>query len=161
MRFHHRLLAVATFAFPLIAIAANPGDAPVKQPPSARIFENVYLLAHAGAILDICLASPTRDSLKPERTQELQGLSARLTKLVDSMAAHQRDKSLLAIYESTKASMAADAKLKAHTKDNHQNCGDRFTGDMTTYIAGNESAINAVIERSRAAAATKAPAKPK
>jgi len=162
----HRPLALALAALAFTAAAATPGPAPRAQSSAPRTMANVYLLAHAGAILDICLASPARETLAAERATELSSLAARLGRLVDAMASHQRDTSLPAVYEATKASMAADTKLRFHTKNNHRNCGDRFVGEMQAYVAENEAVINQFIERSRAAAkapvppAKPAPAKP-
>jgi hypothetical protein len=112
---------------------------------------NVYLLAHAGAILDICAASPDAGAFAPEKSREIGDLSARLATLVRAIGTHYRDRELFGVYEATKANMAADEKLRRHVKVGHENCGSRTLGEMRTYVADNETLINQAIERSRAA----------
>ena len=116
---------------------------------------NVYLLAHVGAILDICAASPEAGGFAPEKSREIGDLSARLATLVRAIGTHYRDRELFGVYEATKANMAADERLRRHVKVGHENCGTRSLGEMRTYVADNETLINQAIERSRAGAATK------
>jgi len=119
---------------------------------------NVYLLAHVGAILDICSASADAGAFPPEKSREIGDLSARLATLVRAIGTHYRDRELFGVYEATKANMAADEKLRRHVKVGHENCGTRSLGEMRTYVADNETLINQAIERSRAAAPTPKPA---
>lgn len=148
------LCCSAALAFP--AAAGTPAPHP-KQPPDTKM-GNVYLLAHAGAILDVCRASPEAAAFPEAKSRELGELAARLGDVVRSIGNHYRDAELFSVYESTKANLAADTRLKFHVKNNHQNCGERTLGEMRAYVAQNEALIGEFIERKRLEAAA-APAK--
>lgn len=124
----------------LLALAAASLPAPAATPPS-RMMANVYLLAQAGAVLDVCLASPDAPSFPAAKAEELAGLAARLGGVVRSIAAHYRDEALASTYEATKAKMASEPALRLHVKNNHRNCGDRLVGEMRAYVAENEALI--------------------
>jgi hypothetical protein len=141
-----RLAALACCAaLCLAAAAANPPPNP-KQPRDTKM-ANVYLLAHAGAILDVCMASPGADAFPEEKSREIRELSGRLVELVRTIGQHHRDAEVPVLYESTKARMAADTKLRFHVKNNHQYCGERTLGEMRAYVAGNEESFRRFFEQ--------------
>ena len=126
------------------AAAATPPPNP-KQPRDTKM-ANVYLLAHAGAILDVCMASPDAEAFPEEKSREIRELSGRLAELVRTIGQHHRDAEVPSLYESTKAHIAADTKLKFHVKNNHQYCGERTLGEMRAYVAGNEESFRKFFE---------------
>ncbi len=146
MRLHRPALAFLLSAA-LAAGAATPTQVPRKL--DDRRMSNVYVLAQAGAILDICLSSPEARAFPEAKSREIGDLAARLAAVVRSIAAHFRDSSLSSIYEATKANMAADTKLQFHVKSNHQYCGERTLGEMRAYVAENEALIGNYLERKR------------
>ena len=93
---------------------ATPANVPRKL--DDRRMSNVYALAHAGAILDICLASPDAAAFPEAKSREIGDLATRLAAVVRSIGAHFRDTELVSIYDATKANMAADTKLRFHVK---------------------------------------------
>src|SRR6185436_19422969 len=97
-------LAAAAFAlgFALPASAATPPTQP-KQPRDTKM-SNVYTLAHAGAILEVC--------------REIADLSGRLAELVRTIGQYYKDGEVPSVYEATKAHLASDTKLKFHVKNN-------------------------------------------
>jgi hypothetical protein len=95
----------------VVAVASLPVGARSAPP---RMMANVYLLAQAGAILDICVASPDAASFPEEKSRELASLATRLAEVVRLVATHYGDGALPSIYASTKAQIAADPKLKFH-----------------------------------------------
>ena len=151
----HRLVAAAAAALACMAHAATPTASPKRL--DDRRMSTVYVLAQAGAILDLCLASPDAASFPEEKAKELTALAARLTAIVQSIGTHYRDRELVGIYQSTKAHMAADTKLRFHVKNNHQNCGERTVGDLRAYVTENEALILGFIDRKRAEATQPAP----
>jgi hypothetical protein len=155
------LLAFAAAVASTALHATAPAKADVKAavPADTRKMSTVYLLAHAGAILDLCLASPDAASFPEAKSREIQDLAGRLGAIVRSIGTHYRDTELQGVYESTKAQMAADTKLRFHVKTNHQNCGERTLGEMRAYVTENESLIGKFVERKRLEAAS--PASPK
>lgn len=146
----HRIALPVLLAAALAAGAAAPPNVPRKL--DDRRMSNVYVLAHAGAILDICLASPEAAAFPEAKSREIGDLAARLAAVVRSIGAHFRDSSLASIYEATKANMAADTKLRFHVKNNHQYCGERTLGEMRAYVAENEALIGNYLARKPAAA---------
>ena len=159
----HRL---APFALALAcagAFAATPSPTPpnLAAQAAARKMNNVYLLAHAGAILDVCMQSPDAGSFPEAKSREIVDLSARLGAVVRNIGTHYRDAEVLPVYEATKAQMAADTKLRFHVKNNHQNCGERTLGEMRSYVAENEKLIGDFIEQKKVEAAARAAAPPK
>ena len=154
------LAAASLAAAPFLdaATPAAPGAAAkAPAPVDTRKMSNVYLLAHAGAILDLCLASPDAAAFPEAKSREIGELAARLGNVVRSIGDHYRDAELFAVYESTKANMAADTRLRFHVRNNHRNCGERTLGEMRAYVAENEALIGKFLERKRLEAA--APAK--
>ena len=146
-----RLAALACCAaLSLPAAAANPPSSP-KQPRDTKM-ANVYLLAHAGAILDVCMASSAAEAFPEEKSREIRELSGRLAELVRTIGQHHRDAEVPVLYESTKARMAADTKLKFHVKNNHQHCGERTLGEMRAYVADNEESFRKFFEKRKPAA---------
>jgi type IV pilus biogenesis protein CpaD/CtpE len=152
-----RLVAAAAVALACTANAATPTATPKRL--DDRRMSTVYVLAQAGAILDLCLASPERAGFPEAKAKELAALAARLTAMVQSIGTYYRDRELVGIYESTKANMAADTQLRFHVKNNHQNCGERTVGDMRAYVADNEALIGGFIEKKRLEAPPAAPKK--
>lgn len=132
------LLALATAAAPAQARSAPP-----------RMMTNVYLLAQAGAILDICVASPDASKFTAEKSRELASLSTRLADVVRLVATHYGDGALPTIYAATKAEIAADPRLRFHVKSNLQYCGERLMGEMRAYVAENETLIGTFIKGAR------------
>ena len=140
--------------------AASPATpAKASAPNDDRRMSTVYVLAQAGAILDLCMASPDAARFPEAKSREIQELAGRLGGIVRTIGTHFRDDELLGVYESTKANMASDTRLRFHVKNNHQNCGERTLGEMRAYVAENEALIGKFVERKRAEAA--APATPK
>ena len=125
------------------AVQAADGRAP------PRMVSNVYLLAQAGAMLDVCSASPEAPKFAPEKSREIASVAERLTKLVGSIAAHYGDTSLASVYAATKAQIASDTKLKFHVKSNHGYCNERFMGEIKTYVAENEALIGGHLARAK------------
>lgn len=137
----------------LVVFLATAGSLPAQsRSPPSRMMANVYLLAQAGAMLDICLASPEFPTLPSDKARALMELSTRLAEVVRSVGAYYADDGLDAVYESTKAQIASDPKLQFHVKSNHQNCGERLMGEMRTYVTQNETLIGEYIHRPRAQA---------
>lgn len=144
----NRLAAAAfTLGFALSASAATPPAQP-KQPRDTKM-SNVYSLAHAGAILEVCRASPEAESFTEEKTREIADLTGRLAELVRTIGQYYKDGEVPAVYEATKAHLASDTKLKFHVKNNHQYCGERTLTDMRAYVAGNEASFKAFFDRRR------------
>ncbi len=108
---------------------------------------NVYRLTEAGAALDVCFKSSEYKALPTERVLELQGLSNRLGDLVRAIGKHYSDEGLYQIYESTKARISADPKLKLHVKNYYQYCGDRLAREMEAYVSENETLINEFLKK--------------
>ena len=143
----HRIAFPLLLAAALAAGAATPANVPRKL--DDRRMSNVYALAHAGAILDICLASPDAAAFPEAKSREIGDLATRLVAVVRAIGAHFRDRELVSIYDATKANMAADTKLRFHVKSNHQYCGERTLGEMRAYVAENEALIGNYLERKR------------
>jgi acyl-CoA synthetase (AMP-forming)/AMP-acid ligase II len=147
----------------LASIAATPAPAP---PPSSSAYAansskltSVYNLAHVGAMLDVCAASASTPA--SPKSKEIAELSTRLATLVKAMGGHYRDRDLATIYESTKAQMASDEKLKRHVHETHQDCGESSLAGMRTYVADNEAMIHAAIESASQKSAPKSAQPPK
>ena len=96
----------------ILFLSAAVQAADGRAPP--RMVSNVYLLAQAGAMLDVCSASPEAPSFPAEKSRDIAAVADRLTKLVASIAAHYGDSGLPAVYSATKAQIASDTKLKFH-----------------------------------------------
>lgn len=146
----------ARFLAPLLAVlattlqAAAPTQPAKASPPNDdRRMSTVYVLAQAGAILDLCMASPDAAKFPEAKSKELQDLAARLGGIVRTIGTHYRDAELFGIYESTKANMASDTRLRFHVKNNHQDCGERTMGEMRAYVADNEALIGKFVEKQR------------
>ena len=133
------------------AQAASPTQPAAKaaSPADDRRMSTVYVLAQAGAILDLCLASPDAAAFPEAKSREIQSLATRLGGIVRTIGTHFRDAELVGVYESTKANMAADSRLRFHVKKNHENCGERTLGEMRAYVAENEALIGKFVERKR------------
>lgn len=142
------LLCSALVALP--ASAATPAPHP-KRPPDTKM-GNVYLLAHAGAILEVCRAAPEAESFPEEKAREIAELSGRLAELVRTIGQYYGDREVPMLYESTKAHMAADTKLRLHVKKNHEQCGERTLGEMRAYVADNEESFRKFFERRKPSA---------
>lgn len=143
----NRIAAALALGFALSASAATPPTQP-RQPPDTKM-SNVYSLAHAGAILEVCRASPDAEAFTEEKTREISDLSGRLAELVRTIGQYYRDAEVPSVYEATKANMAADTKLRFHVKNNHQYCGERTLADMRAYVSGNEASFKAFFDRRR------------
>lgn len=134
----------------LLLFLAVAGSLPAQsRTPPSRMMANVYLLAQAGAILDICLASPEFPTFPSDKARALLELSTRLTEVVRSVGTYYGDDGLDAVYASTKAEIASDPKLRFHVKSNHRDCGERLMSEMRTYVTENESLIGDYIHRPR------------
>ena len=152
-----RTLRLAPIAVVLACAAATPSTSPKRL--DDRKMSTVYVYAQAGAILDLCLASPEAASFPQAKSREIGELAGRLGALVKSIGAHYRDPDLVGVYESTKANMAADTRLRFHVKNNHQNCGERTLGEMRAYVAENEALIGTFLQRAKEPPAKPAPPK--
>jgi hypothetical protein len=154
-----RALLIASLMAAASTLEAAPPPQPPKVSPPAddRRMSTVYVLAQAGAILDLCLASPEAARFPEAKARELQELAARLGGIVKTIGTHYRDAELVGVYESTKANMAADTRLRFHVKNNHQNCGERTMGEMRAYVAENEALIGNFVQRKRNEATAPAP----
>jgi hypothetical protein len=152
-----RFLIACLFAATACAAHAA-SQPPAKAPPSGdtRKMSTVYVLAHAAAILDLCLASPDAARFPEAKSKEIQDLAARLGGIVRTIGTHYHDAELMGVYDATKAQLATDAKLRFHVKNNHENCGERTLGNMRAYVAENEQLIGKFVERKRLEA-SKAP----
>jgi len=150
-------LLVALLALASIAATPAPGPPPSSSAYSANSSKltSVYNLAHVGAMLDVCAAGAPASA----KAKEIAELSTRLATLVKAMGGHYRDRELATIYESTKAQMASDEKLRRHVHETHQDCGESSLAGMRTYVADNEAMIHAAIESAAQKAAPK-PAQP-
>ena len=142
-------VTAVALGFALSASAATPPAQP-KQPRDTKM-SNVYSLAHAGAILEVCRASPDAEAFPEEKSREISELSGRLGELVRTIGQYYKDGEVPSVYEATKANMAADTKLKFHVKNNHQYCGERTLGEMRAYVAENEDNFRKFFERKEAA----------
>ena len=148
-------LAIATVSTALNAATPPPPAKPLDD----RKMSTVYVLAHAGAILDLCRASPEAPTFPEAKSREIQDLAARLDKLVRTVGTHYRDAELTGVYAATKAQMATDAKLQQHVKTKHENCGERALTELRAYVAENEALIGKFVEKKRLEAAAPAPKK--
>ena len=136
-----------TLFLPALLLAAVHAVADGRAPP--RMVSNVYLLAQAGAMLDVCMASPDAPSFPAEKSRDIAASADRLSKLVGSIAEHYGDSGLASVYAATKAQIASDTKLKFHVRSNHGYCNERFMGEMKAYVAENEALIGGHISKSR------------
>lgn len=134
-----RIAAVAFASAATLSLAAKDD----------RRMSTVYVLSQAGAILDLCMASPDAPKFPETKSKEIQDLSSRLGGIVRLIGTHYRDHELVGVYDATKAQMAADPKLRFHVKNNHQNCGERTMGEMRAYVAENEALIGKFVEKQR------------
>jgi len=91
------ILALAAAAFAASVNAATPP--PPAKPLDDRKMSTVYVLAHAGAILDLCLASPEAPTFPEAKSRDIQELAARLDKLVRTVGSHYRDAELGSVYQ--------------------------------------------------------------
>ena len=147
MNLAHRIAALVAAS---AALSVNAAPQPAKvAPQDDRRMSTVYLLAHAGAILDLCLASADAPKFPEAKSREIQELAARLGGIVKTIGTHYRDAELVGVYDATKANMATDTRLRFHVKNNHQNCGERTMGEMRAYVAENEALIGKFVEKQR------------
>ena len=143
LRFASRSLVAACVLAAAPAAAVTPPPAPTAA-PGARL-TSIYNLAHVGAILDICAASPGA-SPDTAKGREISELASRVFALVRTMGSHYRDAELAAIYASTKKQMAGTGHLQRHVRETHLDCGERALTDMRAYVADNEAMIAKAIE---------------
>jgi hypothetical protein len=104
----------------------------------STMMANVYRFSEAGAVLEICFASPGFKALPPDRTQALRAQSARLSRLVKAIGQYYGDSSLHPTYEATRERIAAESRLRLHVKNHYEYCGERLVADMDRYLAENE-----------------------
>ena len=136
-----------TLFLPVLLLAAGHAAADGRAPP--RMVSNVYLLAQAGAMLEVCATSPDAATFPPEKSREIASTADRLTRLIDSIATHYGDASLAAVYAATKSQIASERALKFHVKSNHGYCNERFMGEIKTYVAENEALIGGHLARAK------------
>lgn len=132
---------------PILVLSAAVQAADARAP--SRMVSNVYLLAQAGAMLEVCATSPDAATFPPEKSREIAAVAERLTRIVDSIAAHYADSGLAAVYAATKAQIASERALKFHVKSNHGHCNERFMGEIRAYVAENEALIGSHLARAR------------
>ena len=128
-RFAAGSLAVLAVAFP--ALGATP----------PKMMANVYRLTEAGAVMNICLESPSYKALASEKASQVDGLVVRLADLVRAIGRHYKDDELYTTYEMTKARISAGPELKSYARDHYQFCGDLLLREMEAYVAENEALI--------------------
>lgn len=125
-------------ALAALALAAASLPAAGALPPS-RMMANVYLLAEAGATLEVCRASPAFGALPAARAREIEGFAARLDALARAIGKHYGDDSLGEVYAATRARLAGDTRLKFHLRQNYEYCGERLAGAMRDYLRDHEA----------------------
>lgn len=138
-------LAIAAGA--LLCIAATPPPPPLSAPRSTKI-ASIYNLAHVGAILEVCAASPAA-AADAARAKEIGELSARVAGLAKTMSLYYREPELTTIYDATRKQMAGDDKLQRRVHEAHQDCGERSMGELRAYVAENETMISKFLESRR------------
>lgn len=126
------LLGAALLAAVLPAAAATP--------PS-RMMANVYLLAEAGAMIDICIASPAFKELSASGAREVEGFDRRLAQIVRAIGDHYGEQGLDGVYAATKSRIASDPRLRFHARNNYGYCGDHLVGQLRAYVAENEAML--------------------
>jgi hypothetical protein len=130
----------------LLTLGAAPPPHPVA--PKSTKHASVYNLAYAGAILDICAASPAHAD-DAARSKEIGELSARLSALVNLMSGYYRDAELATLYDSTRKELAGDEKLRKRVRVVRGDCGERSLGEMRAYVSDNEAMITKGIEAAK------------
>ncbi|KXK03263.1 MAG: hypothetical protein UZ03_NOB001001674 [Nitrospira sp. OLB3] len=103
--------------------------------------KNVYALAEAGAVLQICFESPAYKTLSNKKALELHGLLIRVGDLVRAIGKHYNDDVLYTTHEMSKAEMSSDPELKEYVKDKYHFCDEPLLTDMHSYLTENENII--------------------
>jgi hypothetical protein len=124
-----------------IVLGAGLASAAGAATPPSRMMANVYLLAEAGAMIDICVASDAFKSLPAERGRSIRDLDRRLMEVVRAIGKHYGEEALDGTYAATKARIATDPRLKFHQRNNYATCGDHLIDQLAAYVAENESMI--------------------
>ena len=122
---------------------SNRGGAlilPGKMPE--QMAQNVYTLAQAGALLQICFQSPKFTLLSNSTALELHALDIRIRDLITKIGAHYSDQNTLLFYETTKVKMADDASLKKYAEEAYDFCRPSLFSHMHEYVSENEEVIN-------------------
>ena len=102
---------------------------------------NVYRFSEAGAVLEVCFASPAFDQVPAERVEALRGLSTRLARLVKAIGQYYGDSSVFPSYEATRVRLAADSNLKLRVKNLYDYCGPRLAVELDKYLSENEQLL--------------------
>jgi hypothetical protein len=134
--------------------AAFAGNAP------STMMANVYRFSEAGAVLEICFASPAYKSLPPERAEALRALSARIARLVKAIGQYYGDRTVHPSYEATRDRIAGESRLRLHVKNHYEYCGERLVAEMDKYLAENELLLGRYFSEPRPAATNKRPPEP-
>jgi hypothetical protein len=122
----------------VLCVVALP--APAATPPS-QMMANVYRLAQASAVLDICFASAAYQSLPGDDAAKLRALSRRIGDLIGAIGMHYRDHTLADTYDATRAQIASDTSLQLHVKSHYEYCGERLATSMDAYVRENEALL--------------------
>lgn len=134
-------------------MAAMPAFA--ATPPS-QMMANVYRLAQASAVLDICFSSAAFKSLPSDDAAKLKDLSRRIGDLVGAIGMHYRDHTLVDTYDATRARIAADTNLQLHVKNHYQDCGEQLASGMDAYVRENEALLQGYFRKQELATPAKA-----
>ena len=138
----------------LVLAGAHAGVTP------STMMGNVYRFSEAGAVLEVCFASPAFKSLPPERAEALRGLAARLARLVKAIGQYYDDSSVFPSYEATRARIAGESRLKLHVKNHFDYCGERLVTEMDRYLDENEQLLGRYFTQPNPKSTQKRPPEP-
>ena len=122
---------------------------------------NVYRFSEAGAVLQICFASPAFKTLPAERSDALRAQSVRLSRLVKAIGQYYGDSTVHPTYEATRERIAAESRLRLHMKNHYDYCGERLVADMDRYLAENELLLGRYFTQPNPKSTQKRPPEPK
>ena len=127
----------------------------------STMMANVYRFSEAGAVLEICFASPSFKTQPAERIDALRAQSARLARLVKAIGQYYGDSSVHPTYEATRARIAAESRLRLHVKNHYEYCGERLVADMDRYLAENELLLGRYFTQPNPRSTQKRPPEPR
>jgi hypothetical protein len=144
----------ACLAFCLACTAAHAEVTP------STMMANVYRFSEAGAVLEICFASPAFKAAPRERVEALEALALRIRRLVKAIGQYYGDASLHPTYEATRSRIAAESRLRLHVKNHYEYCGERLVADLDAYLAENELLLGRYFSQPNAKSTQKRPPEP-
>ena len=112
-----------------------------------HIIENVYFLAEAAAILNVCFESQEYKKLSAEKANEIHDLAFSLTSTVEKIAKHYNDDNLYRYFEITRVQISSDQQVIDHVKSKYNYCNESLSGDMEAYFSEIEKTINQLLTR--------------